>query len=133
MLDCPDKAGADVPVASLGVGRRLLEPLYAAHIHGLQCFLGVSCAPAHAAHMPLRVLLGLEATCRARGPEMCVAYAERCAGLHDDTLFGLLKCVVREHEHCRARLEACLDCQCHTCAVWAFFGARARRNSLVFA
>ena len=56
---------------------------------------------------------------------------ERCAGLHDGTPFGLPKCVVREHEHCSTRLEACLDCQFHTCAVWAVF-LRAS-NSLTFA
>ena len=50
MLACPDKAGTDVPMASLEVGRRLLEPLYAAHVDGLQCFLGVSCAPALCSH-----------------------------------------------------------------------------------
>ena len=50
MLDCPEKTGTGVPVASLAVGHRLLEPLYAAHVHALQCFLGVSCALAHAAH-----------------------------------------------------------------------------------
>ena len=87
MLDCPEKTGTGVPVASLAVGHRLLEPLYAAHVHALQCFLGVSCALAHAAHASPRASgAGSNVSCtRTRGVRgMC----ERCAGLHDGTCWA---------------------------------------------
>ena len=87
MLACPDKAGTDVPVASLEVGRRLLEPLYAAHVDGLQCFLGVSCAPAHAAYAfprPSGIGSNVSRT-RTRG---VLSMYERCPGLHDGTFWA---------------------------------------------
>ena len=90
MLDCPEKTGTGVPVASLEVGRTrrlFLEPLYAAHVDGLQCFLGVSCAPAHTAYVcprPSGTGSNVSRT-RTRGVRgMC----ERCAGLHDGTFLG---------------------------------------------
>ena len=57
-----------------------------AHVHGLQCFLGVSCAPAHAAHASPRTSGAGSNVSRTRTRDvrgMC----ERCAGLHDGTTF----------------------------------------------
>ena len=88
MLACPDKAGTDVPVASLEtVGRRLLEPLYAAHVDGLQCFLGVRCAPAHTAYVCPRPSGTGSNVSRTRTRGVLSMY-ERCPGLHDGTFWA---------------------------------------------
>ena len=112
MLNGGETTGADVLVASLGADSRLLEPLCATHVRGLQCFLDECCAPARAAHAFAHICGAGSDRSRARGPETCVSCANAapsCIMAH----FGLPRCVIREHEHCSTHPEACLDCQCH--------------------
>ena len=116
MLNGGETTGADVLVASLGADSRLLEPLCATHVRGLQCFLDECCAPARAAHAFAHICGAGSDRSRARGPETCVSCANAapsCIMAH----VGLPRCVIREHEHCSTHPEACLDCQCHICAV----------------
>ena len=116
MLNGGETTGADVLVASLGADSRLLEPLCATHVRGLQCFLDECCAPARAAHAFAHICGAGSYRSRARGPETCVSCANAapsCIMAH----FGLPRCVIREHEHCSTHPEACLDCQCHICAI----------------
>ena len=54
MLNGGETTGADVLVASLGADSRLLEPLCATHVRGLQCFLVVCHATARVVHASAR-------------------------------------------------------------------------------
>ena len=129
-------------VWSLGLSRRWPVPLVLmigsagidmpAHAgHGIGC-VGCNSSPwgRPGSHRVARSSAGAREWSGSERSVVHVALVPR--GLHGAHL-GLPMCVVREHEHCGTRLEACLDCQCHICAVWALFGARTHRISLVFA
>ena len=118
-MACPQVAREPVlmsPHRLTAVDHWLLEPLCATHVRGLQCFLDECCAPARAVHAFAHICGAGSDRSRARGPETCVSCANAapsCIMAH----FGLPRCIIREHEHCSTHPEACLDCQCHICAV----------------
>ena len=78
MLDSHETTGTDVPVSSLAVGHRLLEPLWTARVRDLQCFLVVCGAPVRAPHAFARASGAESSASPARSRDVC-AICERCA------------------------------------------------------
>ena len=132
VLDCPDNAVADVPDCrwrhlewvAAGSRSRCTRHMFMACsvLPGCELCSCSRCACLSACFWGCKQRVAHEDPRSVR-----MAGADAAPGCMMAHFLGFRSALYGEHEHCSTRLEACLDCQCHTCAVWTVFGARARR------